>query len=317
MILRPAGAWFDPTEVRAREAIACAKAGLPLFPLKPRSKVPLHVGWQDQATTDKRRLRRLLRSHPWCNLGIVTGRGIIVVDIDGDVGEESYEGLTSRHGLLPKTALSWTGGGGFHSLFRVDRPVPNRGPLLPGIDIRGDGGYIVAPPSIHPEGGVYSWLSPPGDGIATAPRWLLRAILRPGSTRAQVDRRMARMDRIDDVDAVTESLARRFPVTGPGMRNDQMNRLIGHLLGKGFEPDFILEVVAGWHARFHGIARTDARTACREAESCLASKLRSSTFSRAVGSSEDHLASCNRIKLSPEVQALIRSSQAQGEGTNP
>ena len=88
------------------------------------------------------------------NLGIATGAvsGIIVLDIDPrHDGDETLATLEQEHGPLPPTWRFLTGGGGEHILFRhPGAPVPNSaGKVGPGIDVRGDGGYIVAPPSQH------------------------------------------------------------------------------------------------------------------------------------------------------------------------
>jgi hypothetical protein len=307
-------------ESRLSEAFAATKAGLRLFLLKPGSKVPLRIGWQERATTDRRKLNRSLRDHPMCNLGIATGSGIMALDIDGDAGEESYETLSRCHGPLPKTTTSWTGGGGFHSLFRVDRPIPNRVGILPGIDIRGDGGYIVAPPSLHPNGKAYSWLNPPGDGIAPLPKWLLKLIERPNGSKAQVERVSPSTGRVGDLTAIVEDLARRFPVSGIGERHGQMVGAIGRLAGRGYEPDFILEAIDGWHARFRGLYRTNPRTARREAEACLASTLQSmrrGKFSASVGSAEDHAAACREIRLDRKVRGMLHSRMASPSLLNP
>src|SRR4051794_18100658 len=161
------------------ESIEAAAAGLRGFLLKPGSKVPYRRGWRGEATTDRRTLARRLRAHPECNVGIATGRGIAVVDVDGPAGEESYAELTLKHGLLPRTATCLTGRGGWHLYFRVESGVliPNRVGLWPGVDFRGDGGYVVAPGSIHPNGNLYEWINRPSGGIAKMPAWLLKAIL--------------------------------------------------------------------------------------------------------------------------------------------
>lgn len=99
---------------------------------------------------------------PDANIGIVTGRlsGIVVIDIDGEEGEETLRDLEAEfYGLLPETWEQITGGGGRHLVF--ERPImekcPNRVRFAPGLDIRGDDGYIVAAPSKHISGREYVW----------------------------------------------------------------------------------------------------------------------------------------------------------------
>jgi hypothetical protein len=96
-------------------------------------------------------------SDPSMGVGIVTGSisGLFVVDFDGAIGAETYAKLAAQLGAAP---TSLTGGGGIHMLFRhPGRRVPTRRGILPGMDIRGDGGFIVAPPSIHASGRAYAW----------------------------------------------------------------------------------------------------------------------------------------------------------------
>jgi hypothetical protein len=95
------------------------------------------------------------------NIGIVTGAasGIVVIDVDAG-GEETLARLEREHGPLPPTVMARTGGGGRHIYFRhpgvpVKNDVKKR--LAPGVDIRGDDGFVVAPPSLHKSGNLYEW----------------------------------------------------------------------------------------------------------------------------------------------------------------
>jgi len=111
--------------------------------------------------------RRLPTSHEvnlWfsvldCNIGTVTGliSGIAVVDIDGD------EGIANAKTLgLEATLTSRTGGGGYHMFYSITTPTRSKVQVLKGVDIRGDGGYIVLSPSLHRSGKHYEWLEPRG-----------------------------------------------------------------------------------------------------------------------------------------------------------
>lgn len=92
-----------------------------------------------------------------CNVGMVTGKisGVVVVDADGDEGINSVRSLG-----LERTLSSRTGGGGMHLFYSTNTPVQNKVRVANGIDIRGDGGYVVLPPSLHRSGKVYHWLEP-------------------------------------------------------------------------------------------------------------------------------------------------------------
>jgi hypothetical protein len=116
-------------------------------------------GVQD-ATKNRERIAKFNR---WerRNLGIATGdvSGLAVIDIDPrHGGPASLVELEAELGALPPTVTVETGGGGLHFYFRHwGEPVKNRANLRPGIDLRGDGGYVVAPPSLHKSGGCYRW----------------------------------------------------------------------------------------------------------------------------------------------------------------
>jgi len=117
-----------------------------------------------QASRRDRQLESWAAAQPEANIGIRTGADsdLIVLDIDTRHGGlASLAELEARHGALPPTRRSQTGSGGFHYLFRhpgggkVGNSV---GSLAAGVDVRGDGGYIVAPPSLHVNGTRYAWL---------------------------------------------------------------------------------------------------------------------------------------------------------------
>jgi len=112
---------------------------------------------------------------PHANVGVVTGHasGFWVLDIDPrNGGDDSLADLILEHGGLPPTLTALTGGGGRHFLFAMPEGPLNCGKLTEGIDIKGDGGYIVTSPSNHASGGVYRWQDPDAE-ILPAPDWLM------------------------------------------------------------------------------------------------------------------------------------------------
>jgi hypothetical protein len=146
-------------------------------------------GFKD-ATTDPVQVRRWWAQWPDANLAIATGRGagLVVLDVDPrHGGDESLSALESCYQSLPETVESLTGGGGRHLLFaHPGHPVGNQGGLAPGLDVRGDGGYIVAPPSLHTSGRRYAWevMHHPDDTLlAPLPLWLL-AVMRAAAAPA-------------------------------------------------------------------------------------------------------------------------------------
>ena len=110
------------------------------------------------------------------DLGIATGAasGFWVLDVDGEDGEASLRKLEAEHGPLPATVEVITGKGR-HSYFRIGEHGAIRnsvGEIAPGLDVRGDGGYVLAPPSIHPSGRAYAWSIDTAQEFADAPDWL-------------------------------------------------------------------------------------------------------------------------------------------------
>ncbi|MEJ7569986.1 MAG: bifunctional DNA primase/polymerase [Gaiellaceae bacterium] len=172
-------------------ALAYAAAGLPVLPLD--GKIPRNRGGLTNASVDVQIVAGWWDRWPAANIGIRTGApsGLVVVDIDVQHGGgATLKALEQAHGALPKTAQTLTGGGGQHLLFRhpgVD--VPNSaGQLGAGVDVRRDGGYIVAPPSTHASGRPYQWTRTLERGLADLPAWLLEdAGRRRNGTSAKVD----------------------------------------------------------------------------------------------------------------------------------
>lgn len=164
--------------------------GLAVFPLVPGDKLPLisrKAGGRGvlDATSERAQIREWWTRWPNANIGIAMGDasgGIFAVDIDPrNEGDSSWFWLT-REKVVPDTAQAVTGGGGQHILFRgnVGGTV-----LGDGIDIKSTGGYIVAPPSLHPSGRRYLWEASARLGevpIADAPDWLLATL---GAKRAR------------------------------------------------------------------------------------------------------------------------------------
>jgi len=157
-------------------ALEYANVGLLVFPLD--GKIPRVSGGFKSASCDPARIGEWWRQWPRANVGIRTGveSGLLVLDVDPQHGgAATLKALEAKHGPLPETARALTGGGGWHDYFlhpgvEVRNSIAKLGP---GLDVRGDGGYIVAPPSLHASGRTYRWLRPLGDGLADPPAWLL------------------------------------------------------------------------------------------------------------------------------------------------
>src|SRR5262249_15085341 len=141
-------------------ALALAYKGLAVFPCRPRDKRPATASGLKDATLDLEVIRQWWRQEPQFNIGIATGAisNIFVIDVDGPDAESELRKLEAEHGELPPTVESITARGR-HLFFKwPDCIVRNSaGKLAGGIDVRGDGGYVLVPPSIHPSGRAYAW----------------------------------------------------------------------------------------------------------------------------------------------------------------
>jgi hypothetical protein len=150
------------TPTLPKAALAYARRGVPVFPCEPGAKRPLTRNGHWDATTDPRIIERWWKRWPSANVGIPTGEksGVVVLDMDLDAGGlESLAMLEGASVPAPKTAKARTGGGGIHIYFRYPRGTEIRnsaGLLGPGLDVRGEGGYVVVPPSRTQD--PYEWV---------------------------------------------------------------------------------------------------------------------------------------------------------------
>ncbi|NPV50685.1 MAG: hypothetical protein HPY60_05750 [Candidatus Methanofastidiosum sp.] len=140
-------------------ALTYYDAGLNILPLVPRDKFPI-IKWERY---EKERARRedvisWWTKQPEANIGIITGEinDLVVVDVDGEQGKRSLEILYNKE--MPLTAVTKSTRGKHYYFKNTDRWGSHIG-IYPDIDIRGEGGLIVAPPSIHPSGKEYRWIN--------------------------------------------------------------------------------------------------------------------------------------------------------------
>ncbi|MGH2688173.1 MAG: bifunctional DNA primase/polymerase, partial [Actinomycetota bacterium] len=163
-------------------ALAYAAAGLPVFPVHERGKTPMTPYGHLDATCDRGRIIQYWQLCPTANIGLAVPRGLVVVDIDD---RDALLRLKAEDRDLPATAKTTTGRG-LHLYYRAAEEIRNSVGLFPGVDLRGQGGYVVVPPSVHPTGAQYRWevpLSPAN--LAEAPDWLLEAAARKQVHRAR------------------------------------------------------------------------------------------------------------------------------------
>jgi hypothetical protein len=150
-------------------------------------KHPRFRGWQELATNDPEQICRwLTESNGRYNWAIATGNGFGVLDVDPkNGGDKSWGELFVECRLIDQTLETLTGSRGRHIYFRMpdDVCLGNRTGFRPGLDWRGDGGYVLIPPSLHRCGQRYEWATPIETPLALAPACLLEALRKPRSMR--------------------------------------------------------------------------------------------------------------------------------------
>ena len=152
------------------EALKYADMGFAVFPVR-QNKTPYTTHGCKDAKKDKIVISEWWKRWPSANIGIATGSisgGIVVIDIDidenkGVYGDESLKEWEKKHGELPETWRAITGRGGYHYYYRTDTKIKNATGIYSGVDVRGEGGYVVAPPSVHANGNIYQWEVSPED----------------------------------------------------------------------------------------------------------------------------------------------------------
>jgi hypothetical protein len=215
--------------------------GWSVIPVRLRDKRPT-IRWAEyqHRRPNEEDVRRWFHRREDLNIGIVTGErsGLVVMDVDpGHGGDDSLERIEALYGRLPSTVQAITGGGGRHIYFgHPGGVVRNKVAILPGVDLRGDGGYVVAPPSLHVSGKRYVWEKGRAPGeveIASIPSWLMD-LVRTGAGRA----------------GHPHSHWRRLVREGvpEGERNDAIASFAGHLLWHGVDPEITLELLLCWNA---------------------------------------------------------------------
>ncbi len=141
-----------------REALRLAKLGFSIIPLREKGKEPAISTWKPNSTSraTSEEITKWFMTFPQNNVGIVTGSisNLVVVDIDGPEGEESAKQL----GLFSPVQV-FTGKGRHLYYKHPGGAISNSVRKYPGLDVRGDNGYVVAPPSVHPMGGQYKWFN--------------------------------------------------------------------------------------------------------------------------------------------------------------
>jgi Bifunctional DNA primase/polymerase, N-terminal len=263
-----------------RAAEAYAALGFPVVPLhSPRpggcscraghgcpdpGKHPRLAGWRWLATCDPAEVRGWWRRWPGANVGLATGARFDVLDADGPGGEAELRALVQA-GVVPRGGpLARTGGGGWHLLFQPTG-LGNRGGFRPGLDWRGRGGLVVAPPSPHPSGQRYRWVRLPGAELPAVPAGLW-ALLAPPPRPAPAPPPLA-PGRGYGTAALRGEVA-RVATAGPGGRQHALNVAalkLGRLVATGLLEEARVWAELAAAARAVGLGEAEVAKTIRRA----------------------------------------------------
>lgn len=238
------------------QALTYLANGWPVFPCRGKEewddhtgeclapKTPLTSNGLKAATKNERIVREWWRRTPDAMIGLPTGKptGVWVLDLDrkpgvGD-GHEWLEDMETKHGALPDTARAITMGGGTHIFFKHVEGIRNRGGLGVAVDVRGEGGYVIAPGSVAGDGRGYEWVDGYGpEHIVDAPQWLLDLVLPPKREHHHpVDYNYQSGGNTPYVERALEDELRGLATTPPGGRGYALNASafsVGQLVGAG------------------------------------------------------------------------------------
>jgi len=242
-------------------ALDLAAADLPVFPAGP-DKRPLFAGWQEKATTDPQQINEWWRTYPGALPAIYVGRaGLVAIDCDrhpdGNDGIGAFNRLLSANGgKLTNVPMTKTAGGGAHLFFKQPNGEAlgnGRGELPDGIDVRGVGGYVIAPGAVLPDG--RQWTSANGraplpaafkDGtIPELPQWL-KDIIRPNQqpNKDGINRCARRASEAADgsrgqayAATALDGVVAELGAAPPGKRNETLNAVafrMGMMIARGW-----------------------------------------------------------------------------------
>lgn len=221
-------------------ALEYADQGFSVIPVRRDTKRPF-VKWEkyqtEPATSEE--IYAWWEEFPSANVAIITGAvsGLVVVDADGPTGQQWIIDNLPRTSVYQKTAK------GIHAIYKHpggDLAIGNRGRLAPEVDVRGDGGYIVAAPSVHESGHVYQWVFTEGlygwDGLTDWPGYISPAKASQAAPGGNLQ-----------VDLTGVRPALSCDPVAQGSRNDTLARLVGSWVAKGLSIDEILLMAGAWN----------------------------------------------------------------------
>lgn len=217
---------------------------------KSPGKHPMKTDWTTKPLRNGLDVDLWWSRHPFCNIGVATGAtsGFVVLDIDPDKGGwDSYNHIVKKYGRIPRTLVSVTGSGGRHVLFRhpgLGQKVKNAIGYLPGIDVRGDGGQIVVPPSLHGSGMRYEWHPdghPAKERLAPMPDWMFTFLELKEQAHRDSNRRLynGNQKRNGYGRMLDASAIQQIP---DGRRNDTLCSIVGRLIWENRDDNEVFDV---------------------------------------------------------------------------
>lgn len=210
-------------------------------------KHPMYDGWSKHPMKTGLEIDLYWSRYPNANIGIVTGAasGLIVLDIDPlHGGWSSLSDIVKAHGRIPDTIISVTGSLGRHILFKHPGrgdDIKNAEGFMQGVDIRGDGGQIVAPPSLHGNGRRYCWHEdghPARMNMSDIPSWVYTFLEMKDLAQRQRNQKMFNTQRSRKLDV--DSL----PMIGEGRRNTQLCSIAGRLIWEKKTAEEVAQLIA-------------------------------------------------------------------------
>jgi hypothetical protein len=236
---------------RLDAALDLARHGFRVFPLQPNSKVPSRDNWQKRATTDKATIINWFSGDGAKQNIAVTTDGLCVPDIDPRNGGDTTWDAIQMVEDIPTTACSVTQSGGFHLIYKAPPGITvrnSKSKLGRGIDIKGNGGYIVAPGSMI-DGRPYRWApggAPDDRPIAEAPDWLIAAASAPLRRSAAAGQRV--VDEDDTAITQAEAYVReRAPAAEQGERDNTAFKVAAKLFDYGVSEPTAFELLQWWN----------------------------------------------------------------------
>ena len=268
---------YTQSEKSLQYALCFSSMGFPIFPChswvencctcddancSDAAKHPLTPhGFKDASLDQKQIAEWHTETQGLCNWAIATGNGMCVLD------DDSYKNLQGLEPYkpLPETFTVETGGGGLQYYFRLPDGIslPCRTGILPGCDLKADGGYVIIPPSMHRKGNRYRLLTSWDTPLAPCPKWLIDLAL--GKTE------LLKFENADTPILTVATDLSNHAGANEGSRNHELCRLAGIHLARGEDAETIELLALAWAGRCNppypdNKARDTVRSLCKKHE---------------------------------------------------